>query len=304
MKALSPDAFYTEAFTAFPRYQLDNPWFSWQCSGSVFDPGAPVTYIFASAAAYEKVVLNGATSEAAREKGAGLRVLLLGDTKLRSDHDLVQNFGLSSARGVQEEACREFIKGLMNERKQLAGITVPKNKDEPEQDLKGRKLIPVEGPGAILSTRKWSPMLNDSFIMAGAHQEIDFFLALTGEEIDVYQNLASVKDEVERWRQFFVKSPGSLWGESGGFPRVLMRELLGLMTFGYEPRFHKDQLGFKLINKKAGDEANLSGYLTALQKAGFQEKKKDLLLSTIATFLFGDAKALKADAGASQGVAA
>jgi hypothetical protein len=307
MKALEPYAFYTEAYMAFPRYQLDNDWF-FKWAGTKFNPTTPVTYIFASVCAYDKVALNGATSPEAKAKGGGLQTLLLGDTKLRSDFDLVQNFGLSSARGMQEpekgkeQQCKEFLDDLMNKRREAGGMVVPRDKDGKvprdwvPPDAKGREILPIEGPGAILSTRKWSPMLNDSFIMAGAHREIDFYLALTGEEVATYDNLRSVKDDKERWRQFFVKSPGTLWGD--GFPRVLMRELLGLKTFGYEPSFLKEQLGFQLVDKKAGDGANLSGYLTALENVGFQKKEKDRLLSAVASFLFGDADALKSASAA------
>src|SRR3569833_1919209 len=296
LKALEQYAFYTEAYQAFPRYQLDNEWF-FKWAGTKFNPTTPVTYIFASVSAYDKVVLNGATSPEAKKKGGSLRTLLLGDTKLRKDADLVENFGLSSARGAQEKDCKEFIEDLMNKRREAGGMVVPKDKDGkvPREwvppDAKGKEILPVEGPGAILSTRAWSPMLNDSFIMAGAHQEIDFYLALTGAEVSTYESLASVKEDKARWRQFFVKSPDSLWGD--GVPRVFLRELLGLELFGYQPRYLKEQLGFQLVDKKAGDGANLSAYLTTLQNIGFHKNDKDGLLSAIASYLFDDATALK-----------
>ncbi len=133
MRQLSADAFYTEAFTAFQQYGLDNPWFAWYQSGNVFDLSAPVTYIFAAFAAYEKVCQNE------------MKLLILGDTKLRTDYDLVMSFGLSSARGVQEQECRDFIAELMNERKAHPRMepVVPAPVWKP--DAKVAKVVPVEG---------------------------------------------------------------------------------------------------------------------------------------------------------------
>ena len=284
-KKMSAFAFYQEAFTAFQRYSLDNAWFDFQKPGSKFDMQAPVSYIFASYGAYEKVYESPT------------KITLLGDTKLRTDYDLVMNFGLSSARGVQEAECKKFIDELQNERKDIAkGVPI---KDPKvlliNPNAKGVEAIAVEGAGSILSTQKWSPMLNDSFIMAGVHYGHDFGLALTGDEVVAYDGLAP-GDAKERWLQFFLKSPGSLWSESkmGSFPRVLMRELIGLMTFGYEPSFHKDQLSFTPKNVKAANESSLSGYLTALANVRFQEKDKQKCMGAISKFLFGDAEALKA----------
>jgi hypothetical protein len=281
-KKMSAFAFYQQAFTAFQQYSLDNAWFDFQKPGSKFDMQAPVSYIFAAYGAYEKVYENPT------------KITLLGDTKLRTDYDLVMNFGLSSARGVQEEECKKFIQELQNKRQVIKD-------QEPIKDpkillinpnAKGGKAVAVEGSGAILSTQKWSPMLNDSFILAGVHYGHDFALALTGDETVAYGNLAPEKDDKERWRLFFLKSATSLW--SGAFPRVFLRELIGLMTFGYEPRFHKDQLGFVPVNDKAADEGTLSSYLTALSNVGFHRGDKEKCLGVIAKYLFGDAGALKA----------
>jgi hypothetical protein len=284
MYNLTPDAFYTQAFMAFPRYANDNPWFAWESKkGTVFDMQAPVHYIFASNTAYEKVAANKQ------------QLTLLGDTKLRSDEALVGNFGLSSARGVQEQECAELIFNLTNQRREAAGLQ-PISKDPkapPPQDNKGKTFIPVEGPGAILSTKRWSPMLNDSFIISGAHHEHEFSLALVGEEAVSFGSLSQT-NAVELWRAFFLKNPIMLWSDSsaGSFPRVLTRELIGLLTFGFEPLFDKNQLSFKIRNKNAADSANHSDYLTILGKLDFNRQGKAKCLDAISTFLFGKAEAL------------
>lgn len=285
-KKLTDHAFYQEAFTAFQRYSNDNAWFEFQTPGNRFDMEKPVSYIAAAYVAYNKVYENPT------------RTTLLGDTKLRTDYDLVQNFGLSSARGVQEEDCKKFIEDLQNQRKNIAeGMFIGgSSSSSASANAKSGAAIPVVGAGSILSTQKWSPMLNDSFIMSGAHCGHDFALALTGDEIVAYDSCVSPTDDRERWRQFFLKSPGSLWSESkaGSFPRVLVRELIGLITFGYEPHFHKNQLGFTLKYPQAASEATLSGYLTALRKLRFQEKDKEACMGAVAQFLFLKPDALKA----------
>ena len=285
MYNLNPDAFYTQAFIAFPRYANDNPWFAWQYKGSVFDMQTPVHYIFASNAAYEKVDANKS------------KITLLGDTKLRTDEDLVRSFGLSSAKGVQEEECRALIVKLTNERRVAVGL-VPINTDPKVNqhlpDDKGKKIIPVEGAGGILSTKKWSPMLNDSFIISGAHHEHVFYLALVDDEATSWEGLSAVADLTERWRSFFVKNLGMLWSDSsaGSFPRVLTRELIGLLSFGYKPDFDKNQLAFKIVDKKASDGATHSDYLTALANLDFNRQGKAKCLKAISTFLFGKEEAL------------
>ncbi len=98
------------------------------------------------------------------------------------------------------------------------------------------------------------------------------------------------------WRQYFLKNPGTLWASDTnggtGNPRVLLRELIGLKTFGYEPRFDKRQLGFKVTNKKASDGATLSTYLVTLTNLNFHKSDKKKLVESVASFLFDDARAL------------
>jgi hypothetical protein len=299
MKKLSADAFFTEAYGFFRRYSEDNSWFGWQKPGDAFDLSAPVTYIFAAFAAYEKVC------------GNKMKTLILGDTKLRTDEDLVANFGLSSARGIQgpdrnlpkdkydEElkALEKFVTDMTNrrEKEKSPEPVVPAPVWKP--DAKVTKAIPFVGSGSILSTAKWSPMLNDSFILGGAHQECEFFLGLGAEEAAIFSKLAASDSAQELWRNYFNANAGTLWNSSvnggTGVPRVLLRELIGLKTFGYEPQFDKRQLGFKIADKGAADGATIGGYLDTLKANGFDEFKKQKLIALIGTYLFDDAAALK-----------
>jgi hypothetical protein len=299
MKRLNSDAFFNEAYCSFRRYSEDNAWFGWQQPGDAFDLSAPVTYIFAAYAAYEKVCDNE------------MKILVLGDSKLRTDEDMVANFGLSSARGIQppdrsqpkekyEEELKKlqkFVEDMTDRRKREASPepVVPPPVWKP--DAKVTKVIPFVGSGSILSTAKWSPMLNDSFIMAGAHRQCEFFLGLVGKEADNFDTLAAPQGAQELWKLFFNKNGDMLWNSSvnggTGVPRVLLRELLGLKTFGYKPQFDKRQLGFKITDKKAADSASITGYLDVLKANGFEEFKKHELMEMVGTYLFDDANALK-----------
>lgn len=300
MKRLNSGSFFFEAYSCFRRYGEDNKWFGWQSSGDQFDLTAPVTYIFAAYAAYEKVC------------GNETKMLVLGDNKLRTDEDMVANFGLSSARGIQPpdrsqpkdkyEAelanLKKFIADLENRREAESSLepVVPPPPWNP--DAKVKVVIPVVGKGSILSTAKWSPLLNDAFIMAGAHRECEFFLGLVGKEADDFNKSAAPQGAAELWKLFFKKNGDMLWNSSingaEGVPRVLLRELIGLKTFGYKPQFDARQLGFKISDKKASDGATISGYLDVLKANRFDAFDKAKLLGLVGTYLFEDADALKA----------
>ena len=286
MKVISSDAYMLQAWGALKDYVLDNPWFQWVRPNTVklLDATATVNdvhYVYAAYTAYDKVGQNT------------LKMLLLGDTKLRSDETLVTNFGLSSARGVQEDKELTLVKKIMELRNEQAKVQSAAThlKVEP---------LPVVDAGSILSTKLWSPMLNDSFILGGAHRELDFYLALSGDEGATFNNIAAA-DAKEMWLKYFLANPGCIWATwtGGSNPRVLMRELLGLKLFGYEPRFDKNQLQFKASDKGASDGATLQGYLNKLNQLGFHEKgKKSQLFAAVSEFLFDDPKALDAVAKA------
>src|ERR1700722_848413 len=140
------------------RYIADNSWFRFY-SGSGLDPMAPESYADAAGRAYVHVQKS-------------VVPILLGDTKLRSDQELVSNFGLSDGE---------------------SGSAAP----EPGPGRPGVPVIPIAGasmasaaasarppasanpanPGGILSNAKWSPMLNDAFILGGINSNKQFVFA-------------------------------------------------------------------------------------------------------------------------------
>jgi hypothetical protein len=95
-----------------------------------------------------------------RSVSLGSLMPLLGDAKIRADRTLIGNFGLASGSGTEDNDM-EMIKALNDNRKVIA---------------QGAKLpaaaipIPVVGSGSILNDKKWSPLLNDSFILGGVHR--------------------------------------------------------------------------------------------------------------------------------------
>ena len=310
---LSKENFHIEAFTEFPTYVSDNSWFGFKLEKD--DPKGPKQSIAMSWLAYEKT--TGATAGA----------LILGDTKLRSDEALVFNFGLSSAGGVQEEESLRMIEDIMNRRQAIAsGAPVPGAWDpamtatgfadsmspSPLSPMKSpmssmtatssstsrtsSRAVPVVGSGSILSTRGWSPMLNDAFIMGGVHAGHQFHVALNNDESGLFDRTKNAGLSTrDNWRLFFRANPRSLWDSERGVPRVLMREFICLKASGYAPNFEREQLIFGNKKDGAADKAVFRVYLTALHELGFQRasESKDKLAKAVSEFLFEDGDALK-----------
>ena len=205
--------------------------------------------------------------------GCGLPFLLLGDAKIRSDGTLVQNFGFASGSGSEDQ---KLVADLDAKRKEIAkGAKIPSAP------------IPVSGSGSILSDQKWTPLVNDSFILGGVHRGMEFVLALQ----DFDQSGGAFKgDGKDQWKAYLKAKPDVLWNSSQACPRVFARELIGLRTFGYTPSFNRGQLGFGRGSGKG--TADFSEYLRALLDAGFPSKVKARVLSAVSEFLFGDGKAL------------
>lgn len=227
--------------------------------------------------------------------------LLLGDTKIRKSPSLISVFGLMSASGIQDA-------------EEIAMVAVAKFYHI-MQDIEQ----PNIRYGSILSDQHWSPLLNDAFILAGIHSRRDFHFMddlLPKYSFQSRAGIAGVRDgwkmrehaahnqladlsqrprEVQVWRQFFMDHQHLLWDSTiglNGIPRVLARELIGLMTFGYEARPTAEQLSF--VPKRAANPltASFRAYMEALRQAGYFTNNRTQLLSRISHFLFGHPEAL------------
>ena len=302
---LTKEQFFREVIEVVPQYEDDNGWFRFE-RGGIWDKGHIIQFVLMAWRCYQGVTRSA------------LQMILLGDTKIRSDKELVMSFGLASAGGVQEEKDRAMVEQIIGGR--------PAN-------APAGPAVAVVGPGSILSTRMWSPILNDALIIAGAHCRQDCLFALNEDErrdwglhigAAEFDKRRAVFGEAvkrpgvlpasppapgalrasppapgatpqDRWAAFFRRNPRVFWDR--GNPRVFVRELLGLKLFGYSPVFSEEQLGFACTNPGLANTAGFRAYLQGLRAARFHTRDRLALMRGISEFLFGDPARLQ-DIGA------
>jgi hypothetical protein len=204
-----------------------------------------------------------------------LGFLLLGDTAIRANKDLLFNFGLNSAHGVQEEKDVKMIEEQMNKRQRLA--------------TPGMAATELLGPGSILSDKFWTPLLNDSFILGGINGRQEFHLAFATKDDDKDGVLKSYTgtDPKEKWKAYLIGNPNAYWDGKNKIPRVFARETLGLMFFGYRPVFTSQELGFECVNKSAAAGATFTNYTAKLREVEYDKNNQVKIMGAISTFLFG-----------------
>ena len=289
---LSKQQFFEEVVPLLDTYDRDNQWFGFKTGGQKWSSGQWSDFVLAAWKLYE----NASRS--------ALGMVLLGDTKIRSDNQLLMNFGLASnSKGPQEEKDKQMVDALIARRHHIA------------QGSAFKTPVSLMGPGSILSAERWSPLLNDALMLGGIRGRHEFHFALNEDEQTVYLRLqnddmkaraefekkraafgsavktasnASDRQVKDVWLKFLQEVPRVLWER--GTPRVFVRELLGLMIFGYKPFFHKDGLGFAPANT-AGD-ASFRTYLAGLAAVGLEKSDRVRIMAALSTFLFQDAKAL------------
>ena len=255
MSRMSVNEFFNQARACVSDYNADNSWF--------YQQGNPFTGI---AGEFDHISAAFRIYELASAPSLG--VLLLGDTKIRKDPTLVQNFGLASGSGIQDQKEVEMGRLINAERRKMFGPNY----------------IAVTDSGSILSDKKWSPLLNDALMLGGAHSRIEFVFAEDRANL-VPQAHRSAKDW---WLTVFNTYPDILWG-SWGAPRVFARELIGLKLSGYRPVFSYHQLGF---DPGAAQVKSFRDYLGALKAANFESANKAAIIRTISEWLFGNRDAI------------
>lgn len=262
--------FFEELVQCASQYDQDNQWFGFLDGGKMdWSKGTWIQFILAAWKLYQNVNANQ------------LQMILLGDTKIRSDPALLFNFGLAAnTSSPQEDKDKKMVSELMSRRGNIASGTDSK------------KPVEIMGPGSILSAKRWSPMLNDAFVLGAIHTFQDFHFALNDDEQTVWRELTANQskdlDAKETWLKFIHKVPRVLW--ENGKPRVFARELLGLKIFGYKPVFTLHELGF--IHSGGGQQPTFQNYLSALNQAGFQNRDRTTIMKQLSEFLFNDATAL------------
>lgn len=242
---LNISQYYEQVAPLANRYKMENKWVTWWGD--------------------DRFILNAYRLYQVATKPA-LGFIVLGDTKIRKDPSLVQNFGLASAGGVQEKEELALVERLQKERKLLPNS--PK----------------VVGPGSILSDKNWTPLLNDSLMLGGIHTNQDFVFAE-----DRANSVPITSDPKSWWLTIFNQYPDIIWNDTFRIPRVYARELLGLKTFGYTPVFSAYQLGFR---PGGGAGATFVRYLDSLATVNFSGNDKSRIVPAISEFLFGDPKAI------------
>jgi hypothetical protein len=278
--------FFDQLSQAASLYDQDNEWFGFQRGGPAWSRGTWIQFILAAWKLYQ----NAASNQ--------LQMILLGDTKIRSDASLLFNFGLAAnTNAPQEDKDRLLVSELMNKRRGLAPGGA----------------VEIMGPGSILSAKRWSPALNDALMLGGIHTYQDFHFALNGDEQETWRELTTrpgssnpefakriaqfgavvrVKNTDKPievvWLDFFHKVPRVFW--ENGNPRVFVRELMGLKFFGYKAVFTRHELGF--IYKGGGRPPTFLNYLKALREVGLERRDRFSIMRHIGEFLFNDEKAL------------
>ncbi|MEJ8824822.1 hypothetical protein WKW80_22760 [Variovorax humicola] len=257
---------------------------------------------------------------ASRDNALGF--LLLGEVSMRSKIALVQNFGLNSAFGHEDDEpwlspwLGSEIKNPLEAQAHLSNID-PATLDA----RKHAHLGGLQGPGSILSDRLWTPLMNDAWLLGGVHKEQSFHLVTEGlGEQKLVAAMDALRDQAlleqtradpgasptsnnatlqvlvqEVWRQWFVDNPQYLY-ESWG-PRVLTRELLGLMSFGYQPMFTRQELGFRCTDARRAADATISAYSDALDRLGLHKGNdpaaRSAVLQALSAWLFARDDVLK-----------
>jgi hypothetical protein len=248
---LTIEQFTRELTPLVERYKTDNAWVKWWTDEDIY-------YAW-------RMYKTSST--------ASLGFLLLGDTKIRKDQTLLMNFGTATANNIQEENERRVIAEISDRRKVMSYGT------------KGIKYETAKGTGSVLSDDKWTPMLNDSFMMGGIHSGSqfhlaeDFFFAKTSR-------LGAISPQ-EKWLHFFKNNPLSFWAAFG--PRVFSRECICLKAAGYRPNFSDHGLVFTC----PASPLTFEQCLQAVTQSGLTGGNKNLVIQNISDFLFNDKNALK-----------
>jgi hypothetical protein len=281
---LTKPVFTQQLFNMRDAYRADNAWVqNWR---SWNDDDIMKTFI------------EGAYGLYAATAGNALKIIVLGDTEIRSMKELLLNFGLMSANGVQETADAIMVNDLQQQRPQVAMGTAG--------GLAAK--TSVLGPGSILSDKMWTPILNDALMLGSIECGCDFYLGLNTAEQAAWDNggfnsdvattsaafgsaVASTRDRFQnKWLSFLLQQPQMLW--RGGIPRVFARELIALKSFGYKPVFSKSGLAFEPGKGEMVGPVGFESYIKQLDSVKFHQSNQPMVLGAISKFLFDDPTAL------------
>ncbi|WP_152049235.1 hypothetical protein [Tautonia marina] len=315
---LSEDNFKAQLDDLKQQYRDDNAWVGKWNPGSWNDDEMMEEYIEAAWNLYAATATNK------------LKMTILGGTAIRMNIQLIKNFGVTGANGIQDRVTGRIVQNERQTRalrarfpKDGAGVLNPRflersantpelrqERDQLKQQTAARLASPVTLGGSILSEQNWTPILNDALILGGITSGQIFRLGLIPEEQAAWRKLfATYSNKAQQgvinrhgrsqmcddtWKQFF-NSNRSIFFEPWG-PRVFTRELLGLSFFGYKPKFSWHELYF--IPDRAGmPDPTPQRYLEGLREVQFEARPRrpaneSKIMRAISKFLFGNELAL------------
>ena len=206
-----------------------------------------------------------------------LGILLLGNAAIRSNMELLTNFGMTTGGALSED--QKIQEEILNKNRRAHGS---------HQDNIFANSV---GKGSVLTDQFWTPILNDSYILGGCHTLQDFHLA-EDKFYEFAQSYGSY-DPKETFRMFLSKNHEYIWNEANNCPRVLARELIGLSTFGYKPHYSIHDIGFYPEDKRKATRATFEEYINALEHVGYNRNEKSLTIRFVSRALFGVENAIQ-----------
>lgn len=232
-----------------------------------------------------------------------LRYVLLGGTGIRMSRELILNFGVTSANGIQDAPTVGEVDFTNQARRGAAAQPRPQAAANPDD-----RVIPAQGFGSILSEKDWTPILNDALIVGSVSARHEFMLALEPKERGIFrESEASVRTALhkrrpgamlgpEEWRDVWLKvfrgNIGMFWDVQRNIPRVLARELVGLSIFGYRVKLTGQGVGFEPPGNDVPDPT-FANYVQALRRIGFHRPgARARIMREISGFLVNDDQAL------------
>ena len=220
-------------------------------------------------------------------------ILLLGGG-IRYEQKLLRNFGTATVtkdRGNHAQTVSSILRRVTN-------IFM-----NPELRLD------ADIAGSILADGRWSPLLNDAFILGGIHSGATFHLA--EPKFDAYAAKHHLANPDQLWANFFIEED-FLWqadknssGQRVTWPRVFSREALILKAAGYRavinPTFYHQGREYQHVclfftpppSPRALSLVDLPAHLEPMLK--FQRDRienPDLMLQTLSEFIFGNPEIL------------
>lgn len=289
-------------------YRQDNKWVGWWRNGSWNHEYVMDAYI---RAAYQ---LYKATSE------NRLNFVVLGGTSIRMSRELIMNFGVTAANGIQDRKTELAVQQVRADRDAPRPTVDEHGAPMPAPPNPDNTVVPVVGVGSILSEDRWTPILNDALIVGSATAQHEFLIALEPYELGLWRECeATLKPELEKmrqrhaqrngviltdhalkntdeyirmiWSRFFNWNKGMFWDVTRENPRVLARELLGLSMFGYRVKLADRQIGF--YPDVAAPDPRFVNYVNGLRNIRFHERTaRARIMRALSSFLLNDSHAI------------